>query len=67
MIRAEPRSDAGTCHTCARPLEFAQVVSRRYRKLRSGDWIGSRGESETRVCVCGRRIRLMRAVNLVEA
>ena len=67
MVRAELRANAGRCYGCGASLAAAHLVRRSWRKIRSGDWIGSRGEYVTLVCVCGRRIRLMRAVNMSEA
>ncbi len=41
------------CDGCGRPLELARVLSRRYRKLRSGTGIGARIELLTLICECG--------------
>ncbi len=41
------------CDGCGRPLELARVVSRRYRKLRSGIAIDARAELISYRCECG--------------
>jgi hypothetical protein len=44
------------CDGCGRPLELARVLSRRYRKLRSGTQIGARAELITYLCPCGAKL-----------
>jgi hypothetical protein len=44
------------CDGCGRPLELARVLSRRYRKLRSGPGIGMRSEILTLICECGSKL-----------
>jgi hypothetical protein len=44
------------CDTCGRPLLLGKVLSRRYRKLRSGAQIGARAVLITYLCPCGAKI-----------
>ncbi len=64
MIRAELRSDGNRCFTCNASLGDATVISRSWCKIRSGEWIGDRGEYVTLRCGCGRKVRLLWAVNM---
>jgi predicted DNA-binding transcriptional regulator AlpA len=36
-----------------RPLDERRIVRRTWRKIRSGEWIGSRGEFRVLACECG--------------
>lgn len=64
MIRAELRSDGDRCYGCSAPLSDATVLSRSWCKIRSGEWIGDRGEYATLQCRCGQKVRLLWAVNM---
>lgn len=64
MIRSDLRADRDCCYSCGALLANAPVFSRSWCKIRSGEWIGSRGEYVTLRCGCGRRVRLLWAVNI---
>ena len=64
MMRAELGSDRARCYGCGALLVAATTVSRSSFKVRSGEWIGSLGEHVTVRCACGRRVRLLWAVNI---
>ena len=64
MLRTDQPSEAKRCFGCGATLGTATVLGRSWRLLRSGQRIGSRAEVVTLACACGRRIRLLRAVNL---
>ena len=64
MIRAELRSDGHRCYDCGAPLAGARVLSRSWRKIRSGEWIGSRGEFVTLACACRSRVRMLWGVSM---
>lgn len=64
MIQADLRADGGGCRACGAPLANAHVLSRSWCKIRSGEWIGDRGEYVTLRCACGRTTRLLWAVSM---
>ncbi|CAN5188628.1 hypothetical protein BH24GEM2_BH24GEM2_13850 [soil metagenome] len=55
------------CHGCGRPLELAKVLSRRYRKLRSGIAIGARAELLKLACECGATVTKLGTVMSVQS
>jgi hypothetical protein len=62
MIRMDLRADGARCRACGAPLADAPVIRRSFRLLRSGEWIGSRGEFVTLRCGCGERRRILWSV-----
>ncbi len=60
----ELRRNPGACIVCARPLEEAELVCRAVRTLRSGEWIGGRGEYRTYRCDCGTLRRVLHSVQM---
>ena len=64
MVRADIRADDYRCRACGAPLADAPVVRRSWRVIRSGEWIGSRGEFVTVRCGCGERRRMLWTVDM---
>ena len=64
MISADLRSNGERCVCCGALLADAPVLSRSWHLIRSGEWIGSRGEYVTLRCGCGRQARLLWTVNM---
>ncbi|HET7321429.1 MAG TPA: hypothetical protein VFI96_02970 [Longimicrobiaceae bacterium] len=58
------RRDPGACRACGRPLEGAELVRRSWRKLRSGEWAGGRGEFRLYRCRCGALRRVLWSVDM---
>ena len=62
MIWAAFRREASCCRGCSAPLGDARVVSRSWRKIRPGEWIGHGGRRMTVVCACGQKAGVLWAV-----
>lgn len=64
MIRGDLRADRDQCRFCTTPLADADIISRSWSTVPSGEWQGDDGYYVTLQCQCGRKTRLLWTVNM---
>ena len=64
MIRADPRANRSCCPAFGAPLAAAAEIRRSWHLIRSGEWLGCRGEFATVRRSCGEERLLLWTVQM---